>query len=155
MKIRPVHLAVGLSTALVALAGCERAGDGSGDVPFAGTSTSTDAADTAEKVSSGLYDLIGVKGKASDSHSTVVECSGRNAEEYFRILHPWSFVPADADDLGVAMEQLERGLPEHGWKIRDHGLDTSKNKNLRMTADHDGRKVSVRIIEMAKGTRRC
>ncbi|MFJ2760907.1 hypothetical protein [Streptomyces prasinus] len=124
--------------------------DDSDTVPFSGTSTSLDAAGATEKVSSGIYDLIGVKGKASESYSTVMECSGEDAEKYFRILHPWSFYPASVSDLDVAMERLKSELPKHGWEIVDYGPDTSKNKNIRMTADNDRKKVSLRVIKMAK-----
>ncbi|WP_186777850.1 hypothetical protein [Streptomyces salinarius] len=124
--------------------------DDSHDIPAAGTSTSSDAADTVERVSSGIYDLIGVQGKASDDQSTVMSCSDENRETHFRILHPWSFYPATASDLHVAMEQLKTELPKNGWKIVDYGPDTSKNKNIRMTADNDDKKASIRVVEMAK-----
>ncbi|MET8769241.1 hypothetical protein [Streptomyces sp. NPDC004658] len=48
----------------------------SDDVTYAGTSTSRDAADQMQQVSSGLYDLAGVKGKASDGGPGVQECGG-------------------------------------------------------------------------------
>ncbi|WP_205616698.1 hypothetical protein [Streptomyces sp. OM5714] len=120
------------------------------DVPTAGTSTSSDAADALERVSSGIYDLIGVRGKASNDQSTVLSCSDENRETHFRILHPWNFYPATASDLHVAMEQLKTELPKNGWRIADYGPDTSKNKNIRMTADNDDKKASIRVIEMAK-----
>ncbi|WP_443294575.1 hypothetical protein [Streptomyces sp. GDS52] len=122
----------------------------SDSVPFSGTSTSSDAADATERVSSGIYDLIGVKGRASESYSTVMGCSGKDTGKYFQILHPWSFYPASASDLDVAMERLKEELPKRGWKIVDYGPDTSKNKNIRMTADNDEKKVSTRIIKMSK-----
>ncbi|GGX62029.1 hypothetical protein [Streptomyces minutiscleroticus] len=122
----------------------------SDEVPSAGTSTSLAAAEETEKVSSELYDLIGVKGKASDSRSTVTECPGRDREKYFQILHPWSFYPASPNDLDKAMEQLKENLPEHGWKIVEYGPDTSKNKNINLTADHDEKKFGVNIVQMAK-----
>ncbi|WP_240503059.1 hypothetical protein [Streptomyces prasinopilosus] len=119
-------------------------------VPFSGTSTSSDAADATERVSSGIYDLIGVKGKASESYSTVVDCSGKDTEKHFRILHPWSFYPTSADDLDPVMERLKEELPKRGWRIVEYGPDTSKNKNIRMTADNDEKKFSARIVKMAK-----
>ncbi|MCC8334741.1 hypothetical protein LMJ38_02135 [Streptomyces sp. R1] len=120
------------------------------DIPTVGTSTSSDAADALERVSSGIYDLIGVQGKASNDQSTVMSCSGESRETHFRILHPWNFYPATASDLHMAMEQLKTELPKNGWKIVDYGPDTSKNKNIRMTADNDDKKASLRVIEMAK-----
>ncbi|MFF3716809.1 hypothetical protein [Streptomyces prasinus] len=151
MKTRPSALALVASVALITLTGCSMAESKSDGVPFSGTSTSSDAADATERVSSGIYDLIGVKGKASESYSTVVGCSGEDAEKHFRILHPWSFYPTSVDDLDVAMERLKEELPKNGWKIVDYGPDNSKNRNIRMTADNDKKKVSARIVKMTKG----
>ncbi|MFE9169033.1 hypothetical protein ACFYNZ_05805 [Streptomyces kebangsaanensis] len=120
------------------------------DVPLAGTSTSMAAADEAEKVSSELYDLIGVKGKASDTGPGVTECSGRDRETYFQIFHPWTLVPASADQLDGVMERLKEDLPKHGWEIVEYGPDTSKNKNVNLTADNKKRKFSVKIVHLAK-----
>ncbi|WP_246260381.1 hypothetical protein [Streptomyces typhae] len=124
---------------------------GSDGVPFAGTSTSRDASDAMKKTSSGIYELIGVKGKASENFPGVTECAGKDSKTHFRIYHPWSFVPASAGDLDEAMERLKKELPEHGWKIVEYGPDTSKNRNINLTADNDKKKVSVNIIAMAKG----
>ncbi|MFF9086806.1 hypothetical protein ACF1BE_10405 [Streptomyces sp. NPDC014991] len=124
--------------------------DNSSDVPSAGTSTSSAAADELERVSSGIHDLIGVRGKTSDSRATVTECSGKDPDKYFRVLHPWSFSPASPGDLGVAMQRLKEALPKHGWKIVEYGPDTSRNKNLRLTADNDAKRAGVHIVQMAK-----
>ncbi|MCX5236734.1 hypothetical protein OG824_16180 [Streptomyces prunicolor] len=118
--------------------------------PSAGTSTSRDASDAMEKVSSGIYDLIGVKGKTSDSRPGVMDCSGKDTKTYFRIFHPWSFTPASAGDLDEAMERLKTELPKHGWKIVEYGPDTSKNKNIKMTADNDKKRVGVNIVKRSK-----
>ncbi|MFF3959201.1 hypothetical protein ACFYY1_39305 [Streptomyces sp. NPDC001890] len=122
----------------------------SDDIPLSGTSTSLAAADKMEQVSSGLYDLIGVKGKASDSRPGVTECSGRDQEKYFQIFHPWSFYPASANDLDEAMKQLRTELPKHGWKVVGYGPDTSKDQNINLTADNDKKKYSVKVVQMAK-----
>ncbi|MFJ3226012.1 hypothetical protein ACIPJS_22010 [Streptomyces sp. NPDC086783] len=123
--------------------------DESDGVPSAGTSTSSDAADTMEKISSGIYDLIGVKGKASESFPGVTDCSGKDPKTYFRIFHPWSFTPASASDLDEAMERLKRELPKHGWEIVNYGPNNSKSRSITLTADNDKKKVSVKVIKMA------
>jgi hypothetical protein len=136
--------------ALITLTGCSMTDDDTQAIPSAGTSTSRDASDSMEKVSSSIYDLIGIAGKASDSRPTVTDCGGKDAGTYFRILHPWSFTPATEGDLEVAMKRLKVELPKNGWKVVHYGPDTSKNKNISLTADNDAKKVSVKVIAMAK-----
>ncbi|CAL9524760.1 hypothetical protein [Streptomyces sp. enrichment culture] len=122
----------------------------SDEAPFAGTSTSSDASDALEKVSSGIYDLIGVKGRASDSRPGVSECSGKDPKTHFSVFHPWSFYPASASDLDVAMERLKSALPQNGWKIVEYGSDNSKNENTTLIADHDGKKTGVKITQRTR-----
>ncbi|MFD9869022.1 hypothetical protein ACFXI8_01965 [Streptomyces niveus] len=123
---------------------------GSDDLPGAGTSSPEDAADEAERVSSELYDLIGIKGKASETGPGVGECDGKDPEKYFQIFHAWTFTPESADRLDGVMERLRTQLPEHGWKVVEYGRDTSKNNNLSLTADNDEKKYSVKIAHFAK-----
>ncbi|WP_030338350.1 hypothetical protein [Streptomyces sp. NRRL S-1022] len=140
-----------VSTVLTTLTGCSMTfSTESDDVPSAGTSTSQDAAAEAQKVSSRLYDLIGVKGKASESSPGVQDCGDKDRETYFRIFHKWSFYPASADDLEVAMQNLRKGLPKQGWKIVEYGPDSSANKNLTLIADNDEQKAGVHITQMKK-----
>jgi hypothetical protein len=151
VKTKPSALALAVPLALTTLTGCSMTDNESADkTPSAGTSTSRDASDAMEKVSSGIYDLIGVKGKTSDSRPGVMDCSGKDTKTYFRIFHPWSFTPASAGDLDEAMERLKTELPKHGWKIVEYGPDTSKNKNIKMTADNDKKKVGVNIVKRSK-----
>ncbi|MEU0678238.1 hypothetical protein ABZ330_36405 [Streptomyces sp. NPDC006172] len=150
MKTKLSALALAMPLTLTALTGCSMTDKDSDEIPFAGTSTSRDASDEARKVSSSIYDLIGVKGKASDSSPGVSDCSNKDAKTNFRIFHPWSFYPASASDLDVAMERLKKELPKHGWEIVTYGPDASKNKNINLIADKDGKKASVKIIKMSK-----
>ena len=150
MKTKLSALALTVPLVLATLTGCSIIGDDSDKTPFAGTSTSSDASDVMEKVSSSIYDLIGIKGKASDSRPGVMDCSGKDAKTYFRIFHPWSFTPASASDLAEAMRQLKTELPKHGWKIVEYGPDTSKNKNINMIADNEKKKVGANIVQRSK-----
>ncbi|WOX11854.1 hypothetical protein [Streptomyces sp. N50] len=151
MKTKPSALVLAVPLALTTLTGCSMTDKESADkTPSAGTSTSRDASDAMEKVSSGIYDLIGVKGKASNSRPGVKDCSGKDTKTYFTIFHPWSFYPTSASDLDEAMERLKKELPKHGWKIVEYGPDTSKNKNINLTADNDEKKVGVNIVQMSK-----
>ncbi|WP_338685800.1 hypothetical protein QD712_34460 [Streptomyces acidiscabies] len=149
MKFRPGALMLIAPLALTILAGCAM-NKSDDEASSSGTSTSRDAADSLEKVSSSIYELIKVKGKASDSRAGVMDCSGKDTKKYFQVFHPWSFHPASAGDLGAAMEQLKTELPKHGWKIVEYGPDSSKNKNINLTADNDEKKVGVHIVQMSK-----
>lgn len=122
-------------------------GDG---VPFAGTRTSSDAADDTEKLSSEIYDAIGIRGKASDSRPGVMDCGDKDREKYFRVFHKWSFYPAAPNELAAVMERLREQLPKQGWKVVEYGEDTSANRNLNLTADNDGKMASVNIVHRAK-----
>ncbi|CAL2068472.1 conserved exported protein of unknown function [Streptomyces murinus] len=150
MKTRLSACVLALPLVMTTLTGCGMTDKDSGTTPSAGTSTSRDASAAMEKLSSGIYDLIGVKGKTSDSHPFVAECPGKDTKTYFRIYHWWSFYPASAKDLDVAMERLKAELPRHGWKIVTYGPDTSRNRNVNLTADNDQRKAGVNIVQMAK-----
>ncbi|MEW2283748.1 hypothetical protein [Streptomyces sp. NPDC047841] len=125
-------------------------GDTSGGIRSAGISTSRDASDAMEAVSSGIYDLIKVKGKASDGRPGVQQCPGKDRDTYFRIFHPWSFYPTSPADLDAAMENLKAALPRHGWKIVQYGPDTSVNRNVVLIADNDEQKAGVHITRMKK-----
>ncbi len=153
MKIEPGATALLLLPflALTTLTGCSMNDSADPDaIPVVGTSTSRDAADAVEKVSSELYDLLGVQGKASESRSGVTECEGKDPAKYFQVFHPWSFYPASADQLDEAMERLKTELPKHGWKVVRYEPDTSQAKNLNLTADQSEKKYSVSIVQMKK-----
>ncbi|MEU2563461.1 hypothetical protein ABZ626_29575 [Streptomyces longispororuber] len=150
MKTRIATCALTVPLALGMLTGCDMADDKADGVPFAGTSTTSDAAHAMKKVSSGLHDLINIKGKASDNFPNVMKCSGKDAKTHFRIYHPWSFSPASASDLDDVMEHLKRELPKHGWKVVGYGPNASKNRSLTLTADNEKEKVSVKIVSMTK-----
>ncbi|UZI31009.1 hypothetical protein [Streptomyces sp. VB1] len=141
-----------VSTALATFTGCSMADDKNSNPPVsAGTSTSREAVETTKKVSSELYDLIGIKGEASNSGAGVTECGNKDPDKYFQIFHPWSFTPASADQLDGVMERLKEELPKHGWKVVEYGPNTSKNKSMQLTADNDKKKHSVKITHFAKG----
>ncbi|MGW3629434.1 hypothetical protein ACWD7F_04605 [Streptomyces sp. NPDC005122] len=122
----------------------------SDDIPSSGVRTSSDAAEDTKKVSSGMYNLIGLKGKASDTGPGVKECGKRDPDKYFQIFHSWSFTPTSSEQLEGVMEQLKSKLPKQGWKVVEYGPDSSRNKNLGLTADNDTKKFSVKISYRAK-----
>ncbi|WP_308250975.1 hypothetical protein [Streptomyces anulatus] len=140
-----------VSIALTTLTGCSmNDAKDSDSPPSAGISTSRQAAQSVKKVSSELYDLIGIKGEASNSGAGVSDCGGKDPEKYFSVFHPWSFTPASPEELSSVMENLKEKLPKHGWKVVEYGPDSSKNKNVRLTADNEAKKHSVKIWHYAK-----
>ncbi|MFJ9582117.1 hypothetical protein ACIRQF_37740 [Streptomyces sp. NPDC101191] len=150
MKIKVGAAALLVSLVLTSLSGCAMTDAKDSDSPpFAGISTTSQATDATEKVSSELFDLIGLKGKATEPGPGVLECAGKDPEKFFTTFHSWTFTPASGRLDGV-MERLKEELPKHGWKVVDFGPDTSKNKNLRITADNDAKKHSVKITHWAK-----
>ncbi|MFD5698492.1 hypothetical protein [Streptomyces lasiicapitis] len=150
MKIRMRNFALVAPLVLITLTGCSMTDDEPDGVPFAGTSNSSDATNAMKKVSSGLYEMIGVKGKASENFPRVAECAGKDFKTHFRIFHPWSFTPASSSDIDEAMARLKKEMPKHGWEIVEYGPNTSKNRSITLTADNDKKKVSVKIIKMVK-----
>ncbi|AWK10621.1 hypothetical protein DDQ41_18890 [Streptomyces spongiicola] len=151
MKTHPGVPALLVSCTLTLLTGCGMTDDHEPDVVTSvERRTSSDVADEAERVSSEIYDLIGIKGKASDTGPGVTDCGRKDPERYFKVFHKWSFVPASGEQLGGVMERLKAELPGRGWKVVEYGPDTSRNENLNLTADNDARKFSVNIVHRAK-----
>lgn len=143
-------IALTLPMALGILVGCGVTGtENSDDIPSSGVSTSSDAAENAKKTSSELYDPIGLKGKASDNGPGVTECGKKKPDKYFHIFHSWSFNPTSSEQLEGAMEQLKSDLPGRGWEVVVHGPDSSRNKNLSLTADSDTKKFGVDVTSQA------
>ncbi|OKH92078.1 hypothetical protein AB852_26890 [Streptomyces uncialis] len=131
--------------------GMDDSGKTDAPVPSAGTSGVEDATRDTRKVSSDLLDLIGVKGKVTEPGPRVGECGdGQDRETHFQMRHPWSLTPASGKQLDGVMERLRERLPEQGWKIVQYERDTSRNKNLNLTADHDERKFSVNVVHLAR-----
>ncbi|MFF9477121.1 hypothetical protein ACF1E9_31485 [Streptomyces roseolus] len=118
--------------------------------PTAGVSSTDQAIGTTKSVSSELYDLIGLKGTTTKAGVGLDECAGKDPEKYFSTFHTWTFTPAEPGRLDGVMERLRDELPAKGWKVVGFEPDTSRNKNLRLTADHDARKHSVRITYWAQ-----
>ncbi|MER7521145.1 hypothetical protein [Streptomyces sp. NPDC126499] len=151
MKIKVGAAALLMSLALTTVTGCSMTdAEESDSPPFAGIATTSQAADATEKVSSELYDLIGLKGKATEPGPGTNACSGKDPEKYFTTFHAWTFTPASPDQLDGVMERLREELPKHGWKVVDFGPDNTKSRSLTLTADNDAKKHSVKIAHWAE-----
>ncbi|WP_229818635.1 hypothetical protein [Streptomyces lateritius] len=98
-----------------------------------------------KKVSSEIYDLIGVEGTTSKGGPGVLSCEGKDREKFYIMKHPWSLAAETDAELAEAMERLKEKLPQHGWKIVKYGPDSSPSKSLELTADNDEKKFGVHI----------
>ncbi|MFJ3903414.1 hypothetical protein [Streptomyces sp. NPDC090025] len=151
MKIKVGASALLLSLALSTLTGCSMSKDSDDTPKSAGTASTNEAADAAEKVSSELYDLVGLKGTSSTTRAgAVAGCGGKDPEKFFTVIHPWTFEPAKPEQLEGVLERLKEEMPKHGWKVVEFGPDASKNQNLTLVADNDEKKVGVKIAYFAK-----
>lgn len=151
MKTKLCAIALTLPVAFSTLTGCGMNDTKNSDnIPSSGVRTSKDAAGDAKNASSELYTLIGLKGKASDTGPGVKECGKKDPDKYFQIFHSWSFTPTSSGQLNDVMEQLKEKLPKRGWEVVEYGPDSSRNKNLSLTADNNAKKFSVNITYQAK-----
>ncbi|MEU3601493.1 hypothetical protein ABZ714_22645 [Streptomyces sp. NPDC006798] len=132
-------------------------GDGTPEedpLPSSGISTISDARNETEMVGAELLGLIRTEGEHSPGGVRITECGdGKDPEKYFQTFHPMNFFPKAPEKLAGVMEQLKAELPALGWKIVQYEYDTSQNKNLNLTADHDEKRFSVNIVHKAKDKR--
>ncbi|MBC7270580.1 MAG: hypothetical protein H5T76_18050 [Streptomyces sp.] len=120
------------------------------EIPDAGTATTEEAVAAIKKVSSEIYQLAGVPGKASQPGPGVKECEGKPSDTHFLVYHPWNFAPSRPEDLDVAMENLKKKLNTGGWVTKQLYYDNSPNKALNLIADNDVKKVSVWVVQYSK-----
>jgi hypothetical protein len=141
-----------MSIALITLTGCRMTDSNDSDeIPSSGTRSIEDASADTKKISSEIIDLIAIKGKTSEPGPGVSQCGDDKArEKFYRMRHPWSFTPASGEQLGDVMERLKEGLSKQGWKVVEYERDSSRNKNLNLTADNDEKKFGVNIVHLAK-----
>ncbi|MGW7519566.1 hypothetical protein ACWGJ2_28640 [Streptomyces sp. NPDC054796] len=107
-----------------------------------------------KRVSSQVLDIIDVEGKVSEPGPRVTSCSDKNAEKFFKMLHPWSLTGTSNEELRQAMTRLRENLPKKGWKIVGYGRNNSKDKSLELTADNHEKRfgLNVELWEEAEGS---
>jgi hypothetical protein len=132
-----------VAAALLTLTGCSM--DESGGTKVVGVRDQEETSAETKRVSSEIYDLIGVKGTTSKGGAGVMSCEGKDTEKFYAMKHPWSLTAGTDEELAGAMERLKTELPKRGWKIVKYGPDSSPSKNLELTADNDERKFGVHI----------
>ncbi|MGW7520813.1 hypothetical protein ACWGJ2_35055 [Streptomyces sp. NPDC054796] len=99
----------------------------------------------ARKLSSQLYELLRVKGRASEGGPGVSPCEGRDTETFYRIVHPWSLSAKSPDELKTAMAGLKEDLPRHGWKIVEEGRSSNANRTPYFMADSTRKRFTLKV----------
>ncbi|MFE0422369.1 hypothetical protein [Streptomyces sp. NPDC058953] len=129
-------------------------GQSDNPVPSAGVSGLAEAREQTKRAAQELFDLLKIKGEASRGGVRITECGGgKDPEKYYQTFHPSSFFPESPGELAGVMERLRTELPALGWKVVEYGPDTSRNKNVNLTADNDAQSFSVNIVHLAKDDR--
>ncbi|MEU8757610.1 hypothetical protein [Streptomyces sp. NPDC048659] len=145
IKIRTGAL---LATALLTLTGCSMSNGGEAKAEgtkVVGVRDQDEVNAETKKVSSEIFDLIGVPGTTSKGGAGVQPCEDRDRERFYKMFHPWSLTAKTDEELAQAMERLKAALPQRGWKIVKYGPDSSASKSLELTADNDERKFGLHV----------
>lgn len=124
----------------------------SSGVPYHGTRQQEEIDENTKKVSSQILDLLTLKGKVSRPGPGSLPCENKARDKYFQMLHSWNVIPPKGQSAGIeeAVEDLKKSLPKQGWEIKSFGRDSSPNRNLSLTADHDKKKFSVNVVGQVK-----
>ncbi|QKW08874.1 hypothetical protein HUT18_23340 [Streptomyces sp. NA04227] len=91
-----------------------------------------------KSLSSGLYDILHVRGKTTAPGPMASNCkSDDNEEGSLQIVrHPWSLYGVNNASLQKGMSNLARELPKRGWKIVKNGPNRSEARTLEILAVH-------------------
>ncbi|GAB2614411.1 hypothetical protein GCM10027168_53800 [Streptomyces capparidis] len=105
----------------------------------------SEAREEAQTLSSGLYDLIALRGRVTEPGPGVAVLDGLDPETYYHIHHPWALSGAPVERMREAMVRLLRVLPDHGWKIVAYGRERSAAQPMGVIADCTTAPFSVKI----------
>ncbi|MFE7619260.1 hypothetical protein [Streptomyces sp. NPDC057496] len=110
----------------------------------------TQDSDTAkagvERTSSRILEILGVKGKVTETGAMTSRCSDYDPdEEVYRARHPWSIYKAPFADMQKGMDRLRVELPKDGWKIIRDGVDGSRAKSPQIMAESKGGEFAVDV----------
>ncbi|MFB7912595.1 hypothetical protein [Streptomyces sp. NPDC056061] len=101
---------------------------------------------SVEKTSSRILEILGVKGKVTDTGAMTSRCSDYDADEdVYRARHPWSIYKAPFAEMQRGMDRLRVELPKDGWKIIRDGPDGSKAESPQIVAESRGSEFAVDI----------
>ncbi|WP_143052982.1 hypothetical protein [Streptomyces sp. 2112.3] len=89
-------------------------------------------------LSSRVLEMLNIKGKSTEPGPAAAPCDVPNgtSRTYQIVRHPWSLYGVENDALEKGMKNLRSALPNQGWKVVKYGKDSSRNRNLEITAVH-------------------
>ncbi|WP_367124050.1 hypothetical protein [Streptomyces phytohabitans] len=98
-------------------------------------------------LSSNVLDMIAIQGKVTEPGPMKYPCGPDEGDSdgLNRVRHPWSLYGVSNAKLQTGMENLERELPSHGWKIAKVGEDGSRNRNREILAVHDSTRSQLEV----------
>lgn len=107
----------------------------------------------AQRTSSQVLDMIGLKGKVTDGPPLPLPCEGYEPEgKVERVDHPWSIYDLPYEELEQAYTRMRTTLPAKGWKVTQDGPDetAAKTPTLRADAPDGDYAVELQLMENRK-----
>ncbi|RDG38984.1 hypothetical protein [Streptomyces corynorhini] len=99
-----------------------------------------------ERKSSQIMELLGMKGKLTQSGALPSPCSEDGSESgTLQAYHPWSVYGVPNEELTSAMGRLRERLPKNGWRIIKEGPDGTASKAPQIVADSTDKEFSADI----------
>ncbi|WP_371615660.1 hypothetical protein [Streptomyces sp. NBC_00454] len=141
-------VALALTTLTTFMTGCSNTVDkANAGLAYTPTVLSVEDARTKTKaVSSQIYDLIGIKNAKTTPGGASVSLNSKDPDHLFMINHPWSVYGTSDEELTQGFQRLKEALPQHGWKIKAYGPNSSPAKNLELTADSQEGPFSLNVV---------
>ncbi|WP_438494519.1 hypothetical protein [Streptomyces asiaticus] len=103
------------------------------------------------EVSSRLLEMIEVKGKVTESGPRIAPCDDEpDVKDLYVTRHPWSIYGLSEEEVIQGMENLRRGLPEHGWKILRDGKSNSRAQDPEILAENKKEKFAANFTALRK-----
>ncbi|MDN3060659.1 MULTISPECIES: hypothetical protein [Streptomyces] len=110
-----------------------------------------EARQRTREVSSRLLEMINVKGKVTEPGPRIARCDDEpDAKDLYVARHPWSIYDLSEEEVTRGMENLRKGLPEHGWKILKDGKANSKAQDPEILAENTEEKFAANFTALKK-----
>ncbi|MFE2286074.1 hypothetical protein ACFXDJ_18125 [Streptomyces sp. NPDC059443] len=105
-----------------------------------------DAKTKTKAVSSQIFDLIGIKNAKTTPGGASISLNEKDPSHLFMVRHPWSVYGTSDEELTQGFLRLKEALPQHGWKIKEYGRNSTPAKDLELTADSQDGPFSVNVV---------